>query len=242
MTDQGQPMQSVILDNNGTARFKKNKIVEYLLDNGGIDLNQIAMRNFSDEDRMQFAQLIGYSVSGYGDLSYVSDASYDEAHEVAETLLNPDQTSMKQNPFKITTDAYVQDVKGLPCPTASKSDNEDTPDIEVVLYRCDEPSIPIATVEIDKAPLLSKKYTLTISNFDPRRKFASRPGLFVYGGKVSDILGSGDVHTIRLAQIDDSSSVSDRYPETRLFLLPEENPGLSAGDNVLVWFYPSEDE
>ena len=28
---------------------------------------------------MQFAQLIGYSVSGYGELSYVSEASYEAA-------------------------------------------------------------------------------------------------------------------------------------------------------------------
>ena len=29
--------------------------------------------NFSNEDHAEFAELIGYSVSGYGDLSYVSD-------------------------------------------------------------------------------------------------------------------------------------------------------------------------
>jgi len=29
--------------------------------------------DFSQEDREQFAQLIGYSLSGFGELSYVSD-------------------------------------------------------------------------------------------------------------------------------------------------------------------------
>lgn len=64
------PMQKIV-----DGRFVKNAIVEYLLDNGGIDLNQLAVLPFDDEDREQFAQLIGYSVSGYGSLSYVSDES-----------------------------------------------------------------------------------------------------------------------------------------------------------------------
>jgi len=32
------------------------------------------------------AQLIGYSVSGYGELSYVSDESFNSAHEKAKEL------------------------------------------------------------------------------------------------------------------------------------------------------------
>ncbi|WP_250481788.1 hypothetical protein [Caballeronia sp. NCTM5] len=52
-------------------RFKRNRLVEYLLDNGGIDMNKLATFKFSAEDRQQFAQLIGYSIDGYMDLSYV---------------------------------------------------------------------------------------------------------------------------------------------------------------------------
>jgi hypothetical protein len=63
-------MQPIEYDGHGVIRFKENKIVTYLLDNGGIDLNALAVLGFSDEDRMQFAQLIGYSVSGFGDLHY----------------------------------------------------------------------------------------------------------------------------------------------------------------------------
>lgn len=33
---------------------------------------------------MQLAQLLGYSVSGYGDLPYVSDESYDKAAKMVE--------------------------------------------------------------------------------------------------------------------------------------------------------------
>jgi len=70
------PIQPLEKDETGVLRFKANAIVRHLLDNGGIDLNQIACMEFSREDREQFAQLIGYSLSGYGDLSYVSDETY----------------------------------------------------------------------------------------------------------------------------------------------------------------------
>lgn len=36
------PIQPLIVDEHGTVRFKPNAIVEHLLDNGGIDMNQIA--------------------------------------------------------------------------------------------------------------------------------------------------------------------------------------------------------
>lgn len=64
------PMQPVVVDDDGVHRFKKNAIVGFLLDAGPFDLNKLALMPFSDEDRTQFAQLIGYSVSGAGDLSY----------------------------------------------------------------------------------------------------------------------------------------------------------------------------
>lgn len=67
------PPQPIITDTNGTARFQHNAIVRYLLDAGPFDMNHLAGLPFSDQDRSQFAQLIGYSVDGYGDLPYVSD-------------------------------------------------------------------------------------------------------------------------------------------------------------------------
>lgn len=80
------PMQPIELDRHGVARFKQNKIVTYLLDNGGIDLNHLAVQDFSDEDRMQFAQLIGYSVGGFGDLSYASNEVVAEADAIVDTF------------------------------------------------------------------------------------------------------------------------------------------------------------
>lgn len=87
------PMQPVGLDGRGghsgrgVMRFKPNAIVQFLLDNGPFDMNALARLPFSAEDRMQFAQLIGYSVCGYGDLSYVSDESCDEADAAAARAL-----------------------------------------------------------------------------------------------------------------------------------------------------------
>lgn len=75
-----QPMQPVVRDESGVLRFRANAIVRHLLDHGGIDLD------FSQEDREQFAQLIGYSISGYHELSYVSDESAAQASALARGI------------------------------------------------------------------------------------------------------------------------------------------------------------
>lgn len=72
------PMQPVIMV-EGVARFRANAMVDKVLEHSqrhGFGLNELACQEFTAQERMQFAQLIGYSVSGYGELSYVSDASY----------------------------------------------------------------------------------------------------------------------------------------------------------------------
>lgn len=73
------PVQRVYRDERGVHRFRRNKIVEFLLEAGPFDMNQLAVMPFSREDYEQFAQLIGYSVSGFGELSYVSDEVYEIA-------------------------------------------------------------------------------------------------------------------------------------------------------------------
>ena len=60
---------------NGIVRFKSNAIVRHILEYCLHDLNDIAGLDFTQDDREQFAQLIGYSVSGYHELNYVSDES-----------------------------------------------------------------------------------------------------------------------------------------------------------------------
>ena len=73
------PMQQQYKDSAGVIRFTKNAIVEFLFNNGPFDMNLLARMRFSEEDRAQFAQLIGYSRSGFCDLSYVSDEACAQA-------------------------------------------------------------------------------------------------------------------------------------------------------------------
>lgn len=80
-----QPMQPLVWEED-VIRFKPNEIVRRLLDEGGIDLNQIALWKVSDEDRTQFTQLIGYSVSGAGDLSYFNRDTLAVADAIAESM------------------------------------------------------------------------------------------------------------------------------------------------------------
>lgn len=81
------PIQPCADDGRGVLRFKANAIVQHLLDNGGIDMNAIARLSVSREDREQFAQLIGYSLSGAGELGYVSDEVLESAREQAASGL-----------------------------------------------------------------------------------------------------------------------------------------------------------
>jgi hypothetical protein len=76
-------IQPIITDEHGTPRFKENSIVRYLLDEGEIDLNHIARKDFPVEDREQFAQLIGYSLGGFAELSYVTNDTYAAAEKMA---------------------------------------------------------------------------------------------------------------------------------------------------------------
>jgi hypothetical protein len=79
-------MQPLYIDENNTIRFKENALVTYLLEKGGLDMNDLYNVNCSQEDREQFAQLIGYSLSGFSELSYVSDKTYNKASRKAKVL------------------------------------------------------------------------------------------------------------------------------------------------------------
>lgn len=70
------PVQPFYTDDAGVKRFKENKIVRFLLDAGPFDLNMLAVMEFTQEDREQFAQLIGYSLTGFSELRYVSNNTY----------------------------------------------------------------------------------------------------------------------------------------------------------------------
>lgn len=86
---QTETMQPVAMV-NGVVRFKENLIVSALYreaEGRGIDIDGLARGDFTDEDRMQFAQLIGYSVSGYGGLPYVTKQSSAAADKAADAAL-----------------------------------------------------------------------------------------------------------------------------------------------------------
>lgn len=103
-----QPMQPVIKDEDGAPRFRENAIIRYIVDHAGdvvhpgapaidpdtgrpfhqgrLDLGKLMTLDFPQEDREQFAQLMGYSISGYHELSYVSDESCAQASVLAEQV------------------------------------------------------------------------------------------------------------------------------------------------------------
>jgi len=72
--------------------FKANKIIDFLFKEGLIDMNKIAILGFPDEDHIQLAQLLGYSLSEFAHLSYVSDEVRKEITLLADKIkhLNPE--------------------------------------------------------------------------------------------------------------------------------------------------------
>lgn len=78
MTPPGQPLE----ERKGAVRFKENAIVGFLFNfasNRGMGMNEIWALPFAEEDRKQFAQLIGYSVVGYCELPYVRESDRKKA-------------------------------------------------------------------------------------------------------------------------------------------------------------------
>ncbi len=83
------PMQPFVQDDYGVVRFRKNAIVDALLEwasQRGLSLNDLAGMTLSQDDLCQFAQLIGYSLAGYHELPYVSDEHAHEATAAARLL------------------------------------------------------------------------------------------------------------------------------------------------------------
>lgn len=85
-----EPMQPLVMVDD-VIRFQENVIVRRLLDEGGIDLNQ--MQTWFDvpqKDWEQFYQLIGYSLSGFHELSKVSDRTAQRATIRARQQFGPE--------------------------------------------------------------------------------------------------------------------------------------------------------
>ncbi len=82
------PMQPIGLDSEGVPRFKGNKIIEYLFQSGKLNLNDIACMPFPQEDYAQITQLLGYSTSGWGDLSTSPPELVSKADGIADDLVS----------------------------------------------------------------------------------------------------------------------------------------------------------
>lgn len=86
--DPVHPIQPLYLTQDGVIRFKENGIVRKLLDFGhskGYGLNEIVRDpDTTREDLVQLYQLMGYSLSGYGELQAVTDADYNAASAMAD--------------------------------------------------------------------------------------------------------------------------------------------------------------
>jgi hypothetical protein len=80
------PIQPV-LNIDGVDRFEANPIIDWICTEKS-SMNEIAIyaaeNNIDDKYMRQVAQLVGYSVSGYGTLSYVDDESYAEVCQIAQ--------------------------------------------------------------------------------------------------------------------------------------------------------------
>jgi hypothetical protein len=66
-----QPMQPIVVADDGVVRFQANKVIEWIVDSGKVSLDDVAMLKVPVGDKEQFWQMLGYSVSGYGGLLFV---------------------------------------------------------------------------------------------------------------------------------------------------------------------------
>lgn len=94
------PMQPIVVAQDKVIRFKANKVVRWLVDlmsEGHVkadgrpfNLNNIAthvqLAGWDPEEAEQFWQLMGYSVSGYGELSFIRRKVVHRADAIAEGI------------------------------------------------------------------------------------------------------------------------------------------------------------
>ncbi len=94
------PMQPVERDDQNVTRFVPNRIVQELLRTSTHDLNSIGAMGFTNQEREQFSQLDGYSVSGFCGLSYVSDEVAEDAMSLSDKFL---ETEKKKDEVDLET-------------------------------------------------------------------------------------------------------------------------------------------
>jgi hypothetical protein len=68
---------STVIDEHGTQRFIKNKLLCHLVDSGQVDLNRLGIdyqhEKFSKREYAEFIIGLGFSVSGFADMEQFED-------------------------------------------------------------------------------------------------------------------------------------------------------------------------
>ena len=113
------PMQPIVMV-GGVARFLENRLVRWLVDQVPMSLNTIAAMDATPEEHSQLAQLIGWSVSGYGGLPDPVDVA--AADVIVEALLAGRPQPLTKNEL-VATIARILDDGELP---------QDHPDAEAL--------------------------------------------------------------------------------------------------------------
>jgi len=117
MAEINHPMQPIVIAPDGVIRFAENPIISWLC-REVTDLKKIAAwcaeNNIDDRHQAQLAQLIGYSVSGWGGLSYVSeeDCAIADA-KAAEFIYNNEETKVS-NQGNNFTEMTIGEVASFP--------------------------------------------------------------------------------------------------------------------------------
>ena len=82
-----QPLQPYQMDAHGVKRYRSNEIVRNLVDSGKASLNHLAAIDWNLADKRQFWQQLGYSESGFGDLSFSPEGMQAEVEYIYEEML-----------------------------------------------------------------------------------------------------------------------------------------------------------
>jgi len=79
------PMQPMTTNQDGYHYFKANEIVKYILIASQVNIDEILCDpKFTDDDKRQFMQLVGFSLNRYGDMSCVDTEAYEIASVMAD--------------------------------------------------------------------------------------------------------------------------------------------------------------
>ena len=90
-------MREIIKNKNNVLKFKSNRIIEYLFDEGLLDLNRIVTLidgydKFSKAEYEEILQMLGYTVDGFLELSLVRDKTKDEVWDIRNEMRAKDKT------------------------------------------------------------------------------------------------------------------------------------------------------